>query len=161
MEFSNFFEAQPTEICATESTFHVITTTIFLFQDEATTSRTWFGILTGWFKLLQCRYGLNNLIVYVFTVVSDYTPRLIYTLGRDAMFAYICSSILCHSLDVDTQISFDRWTLSPEGVQRMDNLVLDMIGRLVPLPAIGESFALDTEQTPSHSQETVSKHNLF
>ena len=90
-------------------------------------------------------------------VYTQYTPHLLYTLGLDAMFSYTCSNTPCHSLDVDRQISSDRWTVGLEGAQHMDNLVLGMIVHRVPLPAIGGKTVPDTGQRPSHPQEIVSK----
>ena len=53
MEFSDFFKAQPTEVRTAESTFHVITGSVLLLQDETTTAWTRFCILTRWITLLQ------------------------------------------------------------------------------------------------------------
>lgn len=58
MEFSNFFEAQPTEVCPTECTLHMITGAVLLFQDETATARTRFCILARWFKILQIIHGI-------------------------------------------------------------------------------------------------------
>jgi len=98
-------------------------------------------------------YFLTNVI---------YILPLLYTLDLGAMFSYNCSKTLCHSLDVGKQISSDRWTVGPEGAQRMDNLVLGTTVHHVPLPAIGEKSVPDTEQTRPHPQGTVSKtvHNI-